>query len=315
MSEVSRASLVLVSFLGAGQALVLAIALVFRAVNRPANRVLAALLVAMAVYLGNGAYQAADLVARWPVFFRWAHPVPLLFGPLLFLYARLVTDERRRLRWRDALHLVPAVAVVLWSLPVYLLPGAEKAALFATMREGLVPALVATNLRVTLWLKLASGVTYTALTVHATLRHRRRIRAEYSTLDRISLDWLLLLVAASVLVWAIAVATQFVEPSGVVSPGTGDQLIALLMTLAVCTIGVRGMQQAPVRLVTDEDRTGTSTDVGVPAAVERSVHDDAPDTTTTPEQPAKTGRSDRSSITPGMSRALEHRLHAEMRDA
>lgn len=295
MTDPMRTSLVLISLLGAAQALLLAVALVVRPVNRTANRVLALLLLTMAVYLGNGAYHAADLVARWPFFFRWGHPLPLLFGPLVYLYARFATEATRRVGWRDGLHLLPALAVIAWSLPVYLLPAAEKLALYDAIRAGNVPPEVAKNIAVSGWLKLCSGVVYSALTVRVTLAHRRAIRARYSTLDRITLDWLLTLAVTSVLVWGIAVLARFGESAGVVTAGLGDHLIVLLMTGSTYVLGYRGLHQGAVPL-SDELPEGVTT---------RPLPLKA---TPTPE------KVERSALTPGMARTLEERLHAVMRD-
>lgn len=292
-----RTSLVLVAALGVAQALFLALAFVVRRANRRADRALAALLLAMAVYLGGGAYQAADLVSWWPAFLGWAHPMPLLFGPLLYLYARYATDADRPMRWRDAWHLAPAGAVIAWALPIYLLPAVQKVALFESMRRGVTPPNVALLLSVSGWLKIASGAAYTIVTVRLTRAHRRAIRQQYSTLDRITLDWLLTLVVASAIVWSVAIGARFVEPAGVVPSGTGDQLIAVLMVVATYAIGYRGMQQsAAVPLATATPALGLAPlDAG--------------------EAPMEEGASGRSSLTPGMGSAIEQRLRTTMRDA
>lgn len=292
-----RTSLVLVSSLGVVQALFLALAFVVRRVNRRADRALAALLLAMAIYLGGGAYQAADLVSWWPTFLGWAHPMPLLFGPLLYLYARYATDADLPMRWRDAWHLAPAGAVIAWALPVYLLPAGDKVALYESMRRGVTPPNVALLLGVSGWLKIASGAVYTMVTVRLTRAHRNAVRQQYSTLDRITLDWLLTLVVASAIVWSVAIGARFIEPAGLVPPGTGDQLIVVLMVVATYAIGYRGMQQSAVVPLASATPAAVLAplDAGEPALLEAS--------------------SGRSSLTPGMASAIEHRLRTTMRDA
>ncbi len=292
-----RTTLVLVSLLGVVQALFLAPAFVVRRANRRADRALAALLLAMAIYLGGGAYQAGDLVSWWPAFLGWSHPMPLLFGPLLYLYARYATDADRPMRWRDAWHLAPAGAVIAWSLPVYLLPAAEKVALFESMRRGVTPPNVALLLSVSGWLKLVSGAAYTMVTVRLTRSHRRAIRQQYSTLDRITLDWLLTLVVAGGIVWSVAIGARFIEPAGLIPSGTGDQLIALLMVVATYAIGYRGLQQSAVVPLA----TATPAEASAPLGAE--------------EPPRLEEASGRSSLSTGMASAIEQRLRTTMRDA
>ncbi|MBL0938917.1 MAG: AraC family transcriptional regulator [Gemmatimonadaceae bacterium] len=286
-----RTSLLLVSLLGCAQALFLATALAFRPVNRRASRLLAVMLIAMAVYLGNGVYLAAKLVAQWPVFFGWSHPTPLLFGPLLYLYAIHATDADRKWHWYDWLHFAPALVVLLWSIPVYTLPAAEKVALYEAIGDGVVPPSVATNLQVAYWLRMISGVVYTACTVLVVRAHRVAIRRQFSTLDRVTLDWLLLLAGASVIVWMVVVLARLVEPAGWVPAGTGDYIIAMVLAVLTYLVGYRGLQQSEMHRPMPEPVVAT-TDADEPA-------------------PADV-RTDRALMTPGMANALERRLHEMM---
>lgn len=300
-----RTSIILIAVLGTVQALFLAGALFARPSNRRANRVLAALLLTMAVYLGVGAYQLAGLVSQWPLPFAWSHPMPLLFGPLLYLYALLATNGERRLGARDAWHAVPALAVIAWALPIYLLPGADKIALFEAIRLGEPPDAVRQQLDVAGWLKIISGTVYTALTVRVTVRHRREIRAQYSTLEGITLDWLLLLVLASAFAWGFALLARVLEPWDVVRPGTGDTVIAAMMAIATYAIGYRGLQQvatAPPLVVTPEVAVPVDTPAfeAFSAAATPSVADDP---RVVP---------DRALLTPGMMNAIEQRLRTAM---
>jgi len=178
---------------------------------------------------------------------------------------------------------------------VHLLPAAEKLALYDAIRAGNVPPGVAQNIAVSGWLKLCSGVVYSALTVRVTLAHRRAIRARYSTLDRITLDWLLTLAVTSVMVWGIAVLARFGESAGVVTAGLGDHLIVLLMTGSTYVLGYRGLHQGAVPL-SDEPPEGVTTR---PLPLEAAP---------TPD------KVERSTLTPGMARTLEERLHAVMRE-
>lgn len=305
-----RTSVILLAVLGTVQALFLAGVLCARPNNRQANRALAALLVAMAVYLGVGAYQLAGLVSEWPLPFAWSHPMPLLFGPLLYLYALLATNSERRLGVRDAWHAVPALAVVAWALPIYLLPGVAKIALFEAMRLGDVPDTVRRQLDVVGWLKLVSGVVYTTLTVRVTVRHRREIRTRYSTLEGVTLDWLLLLVLASVIAWGIALFARLLEPWEIVHPGTGDAVIAAMMVAATYALGFRGLQQvatAPPGIV--PPHVPLPTDASDFAAADSAQPDSTEADSVASSTPAA---ADRALLTPGMVNAIEQRLRMVM---
>src|SRR5215212_3697128 len=147
-----------VELLGAAQGVLLAGVLAARRRNRTANRLLAAAMLAFSVGLATGVYHAAGLVPVFPHFFGVAYPLPLLYGPLIYLYAVTAADRGRPLTRRDALHLIPFAAVLVAGLPIYLSSGEEKIALYQRLLAGELPPLIA----VANPLKLISGVSYAA---------------------------------------------------------------------------------------------------------------------------------------------------------
>jgi len=242
MARLSLSWLQLVDLLGAIQGLVLAGALVTKRSNRTANRLLAATMVAFSIYLASAVYHTAGLVDVYPHFFGAAYPMPFLFGPLVYLYAVTAADRTRQLTPRDALHFVPFLAVVLNALPVYLMSGADKIAFYHRLRSGDVPPSVA----VTLPLKLLSGVIYATITLLFLRRHRDEVKASYSSVERVNLQWLMWFCAGAAGVWAIAVVTNALEATGIARLGVGDDLIALAMAVMVYGIGYMGLRQPEI---------------------------------------------------------------------
>src|SRR5688572_18778040 len=129
----------LAELVAAIQGLLLAAALTAHRTNRTANRLLAALMVAFSVSLLSEVYYSAGLVRTRPHFFGISYPLPWVFGPLVYLYAVAASDRGWRFGMRGALHFVPAVVVVGLTLPIYLLSGPEKIALFDRLVAGDVP--------------------------------------------------------------------------------------------------------------------------------------------------------------------------------
>lgn len=308
MTDRMRSALVLFSLLGGAQGVLLAAALSFRTTNRRANRLLAALLLAMATYLIVGAYHLGGYVSRWPWAFGWTHPLPLLFGPLVYLYARHAADGDRPLRAVDALHAVPAIFLVGWSLPVYLLPTSEKLALYAQIQARQLPEMLVQNLWASWWLKITSGAAYTVATIRVVRQHRRAMEQQYSSLRSVTLDWLLLLCVASAAAWGVVMAAGAAEPLRLVPPGTGDQLVTVVMAVAIFLLGYRGLQQPEVHIVEVPplaDRPPASVS---PAQVSPVA---ALDPAAPPLQ-SDERNGERSSLTPGMVRALMDRLRQTM---
>jgi len=241
----------LIALLGAIQGVFLAGALAAKRSNRTANRLLAATMVAFSISLASVVYYAAGLEQVFPHFFGASHPMPFLYGPLIYLYAVTAADRSRRLTRRDALHLVPFLATVITGLPIYLMSGADKLALYQQLQRGEVPPLIA----IATPLKFVSGVIYAPLTLIFLRRHRERVKDSYSSVERVNLRWLLWLGAAAAAIWALAVGFELVETAGIVRVGRGDDFIALGMAVLVYGIGYMGLRQPEVfRYETAEHR-------------------------------------------------------------
>lgn len=251
MARLSLDWLHLVALAGAAQGVLLAIVLAFRRRNRTANRLLAVLMLAFSLHLATVVYHGAGLERTWPHFFGVSYPLPFLYGPLVWLYALTAADRERGLRWRDALHLVPFVGLVLAALPIYLMSGAEKVAFYHRLLADQRPPL----LQLADPLKLVSGIAYTVATILFLRRHRERVKESYSTLERVNLRWLLWLGAAAAGIWTLAVAFHVLESTGTVRLGRGDEIVTLALAVLVYAVGYRGLRQPEVfRFETAEHR-------------------------------------------------------------
>ena len=224
-----------ISLLGAVQGFFLAGVLVTKGTNPAANRLLAAVTAAFSVYLASAVYRAAGWMEVFPHFFGVSNPLPLVFGPLIYLYAVHASDRTRRLWNRDLLHFMPATAVIIVTLPIYLKSGAEKIAFYQQLQQGDIPRL----LQVIDWLKFVSGLSYTVATIRHLLRHRVTVMDSYSTVERVKLHWLLWPTSASAIVWAVATALHLRQVLSL-PPRHGENLVAL--GIAITVYGIRYME-------------------------------------------------------------------------
>jgi AraC-like DNA-binding protein len=231
-----------IALLGAIQGVFLAGVLATKRSNRTPNRLLAATMVAFSIYLATAVYHAGGFERVFPHFFGAAHPMPFLFGPLIYLYAVTVADRDRRLTWRDTLHFAPFVVTVIVGLPIYTMSGAEKIALYQQMQTGEIPLQIV----IAAQLKLISGVIYATMTIAFLRRHRDRVKESYSSLERVNLTWLLWLGAAAAAIWLMAVVFQLTESAGVMRIGRGDDLISLAIAVLVYGIGYMGLRQPEI---------------------------------------------------------------------
>src|SRR5512146_505906 len=166
----------LAAVVGALQGLVLTVALAAQRSNRTANRLLAALMATMTVYLAAGPYYAAGLIRIYPHFFGINYPTPWLFGPLVYLYARAASDRSWRFTPKALVHFAPATLVIIAVTPFYVMSGAEKIAMFERWSaSGVTGALAYLDPT-----KYVSGIAYSAATAVYLVHHRRDVERSYS---------------------------------------------------------------------------------------------------------------------------------------
>src|SRR5690349_15010558 len=310
----------LITLLGAIQGVFLAGALVAKRRNRTANRLLAVTMVAFSIYLATSVYHATGYEQVFPHFFGAAHPLPFLFGPLIYLYAVTAADRDRRLTVRDAAHFIPFAVVVIVGLPIYLMSGPEKLALYSRIVRGELPLqLVVAN-----QLKLVSGAIYAPATILFLRRHIERVKDSYSSLERVNLRWLLWLGVAVAGIWLLVVVLNVLESTGIVVLNTGEDLVALAVAALVYGIGYMGLRQPEIfRYETAEYRIpaelrpatpSASPPASSPAAGSAAVPSPPP---ATPAEPPPTAlgtspRYERSGLSPDEAEELKRALLAVM---
>src|ERR1044072_2845761 len=125
-----------VSLLGAGQALLLALALVtVRRGQRTRNLLLAALVATTSLLIAWVVFNDTHYYLRFPHLLRVNHPFDFAVTQFFYLYVRSLTEERPRLRRKDLLHFVPAALCVLYLVSYYLSGADYKLTIQPTEEE------------------------------------------------------------------------------------------------------------------------------------------------------------------------------------
>src|SRR5215212_9298880 len=113
--------LAVLNLLGVAQGLLLALALLASGRGgRAQSRLLAALTLAVSVFVCGAVLRTTGYVFVFP-HLAWVHdPFPFACGPLLFLYLReLTAGNVRRLSRRDLAHFTPFALCALYLAPFY----------------------------------------------------------------------------------------------------------------------------------------------------------------------------------------------------
>ena len=241
-----------VDILGAAQGFFLAMLLVGRGVNRVANRYLALLMVAFSVDLLTAAYYLEGYDQVWPHFIGVDVSTGMLYGPLLYLYAHSLGHGGRVPARRDLRHLIPFLVVVAALLPFHLQPADLKLA----YRADPAASEWASFFNAVGYFKLFYSFGYLLGVVGLLKRHRRLVRTEYSTIDRVNLTWLTRLLYGGLVVWAIAAVAQLRWSWA----GTGRDpmegfggYVSVASAIFVYSIGYLGLRQPAIFMGAAED--------------------------------------------------------------
>ena len=174
--EASLSLLAVLNLLGSAQALLLALALLgMRRDDGVANRVLAALVLVMAIIIFGAVMRTTHYEFVFPHLSRIHDPFVFLASPLLFLYLRALVRRERRLARTDYLHFLPFAACVAYLLPYYLRSSQYK--LDYMWAEFYHPSL-GYWYYVRSALLLIQGAIYLSLVAALLLRYSRELRAK-----------------------------------------------------------------------------------------------------------------------------------------
>ncbi|HEX8116318.1 MAG TPA: hypothetical protein VF521_03535, partial [Pyrinomonadaceae bacterium] len=199
-----------VSLLGAGQALLLALALVtVRRGQRTRNLLLAALAATISLMIAGSVLNETSYYLKLPHLLRVNHPFDFVFPQLFYLYVRSLTEESPRLRRSDWLHFIPAALCALYLVPYYLAGADYKLAIQSTDAE-------------TRWyyarasLAIPLALAYLLLAARRVVRHFREARRGRGTADRhaaVQLKFLVYFISGLWLVALLRLALDFYHPS------------------------------------------------------------------------------------------------------
>jgi len=230
-----------INLAGAIHALIQSMLLFFiRKGNRRANKFMAFFLLALAIGMTNGIVSLLGLYNIWPSLLILMGSIILAYGPLFYLYIREMTAKDRRGTLFDLLHGVP----FLLGLLVY--GGYLRYYGSASAPSGIVGYAVRSPWLVVLILAVLQTIAYVVSTIRLLRGHSERVKAAYSTIDRVNLGWLRRRLVVYAAIWAVClvlVAAVRLESRAVSLVG---QIVFFLVALNTFVTGYLAMLQPEV---------------------------------------------------------------------
>ncbi len=156
-----------------------------------------------------------------------------LHGPILFFYTAALTGLRKRILWKDALHLLPFT--VLYILTTVL--GYASWSGLERLNVGLIV------------LKFLSPLIYILLSQRMILRHRNRIEQYYSSTSSLELRWLSSILWGGQILIVLGITTHLLYYLGNVNiPSYGGLYLNIAYSLSIVLLGYFGFRQTSIFL-------------------------------------------------------------------
>lgn len=132
---------------------------------------------------------------RFPFLLGFEIALPLIHGPLLYLYIKSLTGQPTKRR-NYLLHLIPAVMVYIILLKFFMLSPEKK--IYIYQHNGDNYKSLRDNIKI---LIIFSGIVYVSLSSLALKKYKRQISELYSNTEKINLNWGYYLIAGIALIW------------------------------------------------------------------------------------------------------------------
>ena len=178
---------------GVGLALFLGVLLLSKREKTIADKILSIWLVVIGFHLALFAF----MQLQWYPELRGIDlPMPIIHGPLLYLYTLSLTKGKPGAGWW--IHLVPPISFYLYLIPFFLLPVDQKIFVYQHHGIGYESFLAVRDLCIPL-----SGILYVTLSTLALRTHRKSIVDVYSSTEKVNLLWLQYLILWIGAIWIL----------------------------------------------------------------------------------------------------------------
>lgn len=204
------------------------------------DKILAIWLFLIAIHLFSYLIYFQGYWEKYPHLIGITAPFPLLHGPLLYFYVLYTLRDQKHLIKYDYLHFLPALLTYIYMIPFYFGYSSEQKVL---VDKGLVDDYsIFSNLL--LFALIISGISYVILTYKKLMQHNRIIDNNFSSHNRIKLDWLKYSIFCFLGVFASAtIIITLREILKVQFPFNADIIFYSFIVMFVVYIGYSGIRQ------------------------------------------------------------------------
>lgn len=182
-------------------------------------------------------FRISEIDYKYPHLLGFLFPLPLVHGPLLFLYVCSLTGYIEKWKAKYLLNFIPVAIFFIYYIPFFILTGKEKVVFIKQELEN--PDLFYSFLYPAI---LVSGFTYIILTFLIYKKHSKNILNNLSNLNKkINLHWIRNLIIGMFFIWVVVIfGDLFINEDNVGIP------IYITVVFFVVFIGYSGVKQGNI---------------------------------------------------------------------
>jgi len=193
--------LYVIMIMASGQALLLSFHFITKKNDRLPNRLLGFLMFLFALNLLDVTQIISGYYVHHPHLLGLTSLFPYLYGPVLYLFSRAVSEKKKRLEWSDYLHFLPFIILMIVGLPLFYFQSAEwKVGLVTKTVEAPVLAFFGMLIPV-------AGILYVVLSFRVLRRYQNKIKENYSNVEQINMEWLRYFIIGNGVIWVFVIVS------------------------------------------------------------------------------------------------------------
>ncbi len=204
-----------------------------------ADRILAVWMVVIALHLSNYYVYSKGYWEIYPHLIGITVPLPLLYGPLLYLYIHYSLNDETSLIRENFVHLLPAILAFLYMSRFYFFYSAEEKRLVDSGQ--LNDFEIFSTILVIGY--LVSGIGYSIFSFRLLNRYQKLIKNNFSNTEGIELSWLrsfILAVGGIFLITVVVLTLQYLVDFTI--PFNPDMIFYACIVIAILAMGYYGIR-------------------------------------------------------------------------
>ena len=233
----------LIFILGAVQAFFLSIIAFWKKNNHTGDIVLSIWLAFMGLHLLHHYLLTTGFLFDYPHILGIGLCFPLLEGPLMYWYVQVMVNESGKFKAKYLLHLLPFLSFTIFFLfDFYFLSTAEKLDYYKM--NIIHPSVV---IRLLAIMNVSVGPIYVIWSIILLKKFRKRLADKFSYTEKISLDWLKVILFCLGFVWITVIIANVLGSFPILKEeNITDDIVFTSVSLAVFFIGIYGIKQQSI---------------------------------------------------------------------